>query len=109
MKSEEKSAQNLALNLIKKWVRSNYIGYVQSNGTMFEKYDAKKVKYIFQLFEIINKIKNIDFNSFIMNFIWPYTFVDWDTRTCRRVHRTRRVWMDKWSDVIFIIKLWRHH
>ena len=55
MKSGEKSAQNLALNLIKKWVRSNYIGYVQSNGTMFEKYDANKVKLIVQWIAIINK------------------------------------------------------
>ena len=59
MKSGEKSAQNLALNLIKKWVRSNYIGYVQSNGTMFEKYDAKKVKYFLLSFEIVKKY--IDF------------------------------------------------
>ena len=43
MKSEEKTAQRLALNLIKKWVRSNYLGYIQTNGTMFEKYDAEKV------------------------------------------------------------------
>ena len=44
MKSGDKYAQLLALNLIKKWVRSNYIGYVQTNGTMFEKYDAEKVR-----------------------------------------------------------------
>ena len=43
MKSREKSAQQFALNLISKWLRSNYLGYVQTNGTMFEKYDAKKV------------------------------------------------------------------
>jgi len=43
MKSREKSAQQFALNLISKWLRSNYIGYVQTNGTMFEKYDAKKI------------------------------------------------------------------
>ena len=43
MKSREKSAQQFALNLISKWLRSNYFGYVQTNGTMFEKYDAKKV------------------------------------------------------------------
>ena len=44
MESGEKSAQILALNLIKKWLRSNYIGYIQTNGTMFEKYDAEKVR-----------------------------------------------------------------
>ena len=44
MKSGEKHAEILGRNLVKKWVKSNYIAYIQTNGTMFEKYDAQKVR-----------------------------------------------------------------
>ena len=43
MKNGEKSAELLGINLVKKWIKSNYIAFSQTNGTMFEKYDAEKV------------------------------------------------------------------
>ena len=43
IKSGEDSAKLLGLNLVKKWVKINYIAFSQTNGTMFEKYDAEKV------------------------------------------------------------------
>ena len=43
MKSGEKSSEQLGINLVKKWIKSNYIAFSQTNGTMFEKYDAEKV------------------------------------------------------------------
>ena len=36
-------SKSLAMNLIKKWINANYVAFIQTNGTMFEKYDAQKV------------------------------------------------------------------
>ena len=81
MKSREKSAQQFALNLISKWLRSNYLGYVQTNGTMFEKYDAKKV--IHNLKILIIKRKNYFHESDNYNNNINLIYLDWRTWTCR--------------------------
>ena len=44
LNSGDKSANSVALHVVKKWVKSNYIAFLQTNGSMFEKYDAEKVK-----------------------------------------------------------------
>ena len=40
-----KSSKALAINLVKKWINTNYVAFTQTNGTMFEKYDAQKVLF----------------------------------------------------------------
>ena len=55
--SGEKSAQVLALNLVRKWVKTNYVAFSQTNGTMFEKYDAEKVTKTKLLQYSMNDIK----------------------------------------------------
>ena len=38
-------SKSLAMNLVKKWINANYVAFSQTNGTMFEKYDAQKVLF----------------------------------------------------------------
>ena len=58
MKSGDKSAQIVAKNLVRKWVKSNYVSYMETNGTMFEKYDANKV--IFLQLQLLDSYKLIN-------------------------------------------------
>ena len=37
------SSKSLAINLVKKWITTNYVAFTKTKGTMFEKYDAQKV------------------------------------------------------------------
>ena len=39
------SSKSLAINLVKKWINTNYVAFTKTNGTMFEKYDAQKVLF----------------------------------------------------------------
>ena len=39
------SSKSLAINLVKKWITTNYVAFTKTNGTMFEKYDAQKVLF----------------------------------------------------------------
>ncbi len=34
----------LALELVEKWIRNNYVSYQQSGKKMFEKFDVQRVK-----------------------------------------------------------------
>ena len=36
-------AEELALELAQKWVRNNWVAYMQTNKTIFEKYDVEQV------------------------------------------------------------------
>ena len=42
--TNDDAAKKLALVLVQKWVKNNYVAYVQSKGKMFEKYDVEQVK-----------------------------------------------------------------
>ena len=39
------SSKSLAINLVKKWITTNYVAFTKTKGTMFEKYDAQKVLF----------------------------------------------------------------
>ena len=41
--TKETEGEELAKKLVQKWVKNNYVAYKQSNGKMFEKYDAEQV------------------------------------------------------------------
>ena len=41
--TNDDAAKKLALDLVQKWVKNNYVAYVQSKGKMFEKYDVEQV------------------------------------------------------------------
>ena len=42
--ANEEDGKKLALDLVQKWVKNNYVTYVQSKGKMFEKYDVEQVR-----------------------------------------------------------------
>ena len=42
--TKDDAAKKLALDLVQKWVKNNYVTFVQSKGKMFEKYDVEQVK-----------------------------------------------------------------
>ena len=45
--TKETEGEQLALDLVQRWVKNNYVAYQQSKGKMFEKYDAETVRTLF--------------------------------------------------------------
>ena len=45
--TKETEGEQLALDLVQRWVKNNYVAYQQSKGNMFEKYDAETVRTLF--------------------------------------------------------------
>ena len=41
--TKETEGQELAKNLVQKWVKNAYVAFRQSNGKIFEKYDVEQV------------------------------------------------------------------
>jgi neutral trehalase len=41
--TKETEGEQLAVDLVQKWVKNNYVAYLQSKGKMFEKYDVEQV------------------------------------------------------------------